>query len=321
MRRIIIDTDIGTYYDDAFAVLFALQSPEVKVEAITTVYGDTNLRARIACKILEIAGRTDVPVAAGIGKPINAEALMFGFEGENILDGSEEKKKPEKINAVNLIIEKVLSNPGEITIVTLGAVSNVAGAILLEPSIIKKIKRLIMMGGVIVPIEDEKGITRSPIEEYNFNNDPIATQIVFNSGIEKFLIPIDVTLKVPLKQSQIETIKNTDAPVPNLVTRILDAWPRQERLIYLSVGIPTEFTGIWLHDPLTIGVAYDESLVSVARLHIAAEYTQTLIPRDMLIREDILRTIPKKKPGNMNVAVDVDADRFTDLFTNRIVGK
>ena len=91
--------------------------------------------------IAQIRGNFDIPVAAGIGKPINKEALMFGFEGENILDGNEGKKKPEKINAVNLIIEKVLNSPGEITIITLGAVSNVAGALLLEPSISKKIKK------------------------------------------------------------------------------------------------------------------------------------------------------------------------------------
>lgn len=319
MEHIIIDTDIGTYYDDAFAVLFAIKSPEVKVEAVTTVYGDTNLRARIACKILEIAGHPEIPVAAGVGNPISGGALMFGFEGTNILDEKGETKKPEKINAVNLIIDKVLNNPGKITIVTLGALTNVAMALLLEPAIAGKIKELIMMGGVIVPIIDSKGVTRSPIEEYNFNNDPLAAQIVFNSEVKKFLIPIDVTLKVPLKQEQIENIRNKNATVPKLVTKILDVWPEQERLIYLSVGIPTEFTGIWLHDPLTIGVAFDRSLVTVTKLHVSAEYAPTLIPRDLLIRNDILRTIPKKKPANMDVAVDVDVDRFTKLFTDRIV--
>ncbi len=101
-----------------------------------------------------------------------------------------------------------------------------------------------------------------------------------------------------------------------MVSRILKPWPEQERLIYLTVGIPTESTGIWLRDPLTIAVAYDPSLITPARIHISAEYAPTLVPRDLLIRNDILRTIPKKKP-NMNVAVDVDADRFTQLFTYR----
>jgi len=320
LERLIIDTDIGTYYDDAFAVLFAVQSPEVKVEAVTTVYGDVDLRARIACKILEVAGHSEIPVAAGVGKPIRGEALMFGFEGTNILDDGEAKKKPEKMHAVDLIIQKVMENPGEVTLITLGAVSNVAAALIEEPGIAKAAKRLIMMGGVIVPIVDKKGITRSPIEEYNFNNDPGATEIVFNSEITKFLVPIDVTLKVPLKPSQIETIRKADTPICHQVSRILDVWPEQERLIYLSVGIPTEFTGIWLHDPLTIGVSFDPSLVTVARLHVAAEYAPTLIPRDLLIRYDILRTIPKKRPPNMDVAVSVDADRFTDLFTRRITG-
>lgn len=321
MERLIIDTDIGTYYDDAFAVLFAVQSPEVKVEAVTTVYGDVDLRARIACKVLEVAGHSEVPVAAGVGKPIRGEALMFGFEGANILDDGEARKKPEKISAVDLIIQKVTENPGAITIVTCGSVTNVATALIEQPGIAKDVKQLIMMGGVIVPIVDEKGITRSPIEEYNFNNDGAATEIVFNSGMNMFLVPIDVTLKVPLKTQQIETIRSTNTPIGRLVSRILDVWPEQERLIYMSVGIPTEFTGIWLHDPLTVAVAFDRSLVSVARLHVAAEYPTTFIPRDLLIRSDILRTVPKKKPPNMDVAIDVDAERFTDLFTRRITGR
>ena len=79
-----------------------------------------------------------------------------------------------------------------------------------------------------------------------------------------------------------------------LVSDILSVWPRQEYLIYVSVGIPTEHTGLWLHDPLTVALVYDRTFCEFERVHIAAEYPPTLIERDMLIRTDILRTIPKK---------------------------
>jgi inosine-uridine nucleoside N-ribohydrolase len=320
MERLIIDTDVGTYYDDAFAILLAANSPEIKFEGVTTVYGDTHLRSQIACKILEFIGRGEVPVYSGIGDPIGeAEALMFGFEGEGIFDDGKPKKQPEKGSAVDFLVRTVNENPGEITICTIGAVSNVAAAIRQDVNFVKNLKHLIIMGGVIVPVVDEKGIRRSPVEEYNLNNDPIAAKIVMYSGANITLIPIDVTLRVPMSQDQIDKIGKATSKSAQMVSRILAPWPQQERLIYLSVGIPTEFTGIWLHDPLTIAVAFDPSLITSAKLHVATEFAQTLVPRDLLIRDDILRTIPKKKSPNMAVAVDVDADRFTELFATRMI--
>lgn len=187
-----------------------------------------------------------------------------------------------------------------------------------EPKVAELAKELIVMGGVIVPVVDEKGVTRSPIEEYNLNNDAFAAQKVWESGINITLVPIDVTLKVPLSAEQIKRIENTNTPIARQVAAIIDAWPRQEYLIYTSVGIPTEFTGLWLHDPLTVGVARDRSFIEQARLHVDVEFAQTVVLRDMLIRNDILRTIPKKAEPNMNVAIGVDAPRFTDDFTNAI---
>jgi inosine-uridine nucleoside N-ribohydrolase len=320
VERLIVDTDIGTYYDDAFAVLLAANSPEVQLEGVTTCYGDTSLRAEIACKVLEFIGRPEVPVFAGIGDPLGeAEALMFGFEGEGIFDDGRPEKKPEKESAVEFLVRMVRDNQGEITVCTLGTVTNVAAAIRQYSDFVRDLKHLIIMGGVIVPVVDEKGITRSPIEEYNLNNDPTAAKIVLESGANITLVPIDVTLRVPMTQAQIDAMQSGTSKSAQMVARILKPWPEQERLIYLSVGIPTEFTGIWLHDPLTIAVAYDPSLITTARIHVAAEYAPTLVPRDLLIRNDILRTIPRKKKPNMNVAVDVDADRFTQLFADRIV--
>lgn len=320
MERLIIDTDIGTYYDDAFAVLLAVNSPEVQLEAVTTAYGNTTLRAEVACKILEFVGRPDVPVFAGIGDPLGeAEALMFGFEGEGVFEDGKAAKQPESESAVEYMVRLVRDNPGEITICTLGAVTNVAAAIRQDPTFVDNLKHLIIMGGVVVPVVDEKGITRSPIEEYNLNNDPTAAKIVLGSRANMTLVPIDVTLRVPMSDQQVDSITKASSKSAQMVSRILKPWPEQERLVYLSVGIPTEFTGIWLHDPLTVAVAADPSLITAARIHVSAEYAPTLVPRDLLVRHDILRTIPKKKTPNMNVAVDVDADRFTKLFADRII--
>jgi purine nucleosidase len=320
-HKLVIDTDIGTYYDDAFAVLLASRSPEVELLGVTTVYGDTDLRARIARKVLNVAGKQNVPVCKGIGKPLQGNALMFGFEGEKILTESDKDVKYSDEHAVNFIIRTIMENPGEVTVVTLGAVSNLAAAYVMEPAIAKNMKELIMMAGVVIPIVDKKGVRRSPIEEYNFNNDPLAAQIVVNSDLPKTMVPIDVTLQIPLRPEQVDRINASTDPVARLVSDILSVWPPQEYLIYLSVGIPTEHTGLWLHDPLTVALVYDRSFCEFARVHIAAEFAPTVVERDMVIKHDILRTLPKKLPANMNLAVKVDADRFTNHFTERMVGQ
>ena len=190
----------------------------------------------------------------------------------------------------------------------------------MEPRIEENIKELIMMAGVVVPIVDQKGVRRSPVEEYNFNNDPLAAQLVCRSNLPMTLCPIDVTLQVPLRPDQVDRIHASQDPVAKLVAGILDVWPPQERQIYLSVGIPTEHTGLWLHDPLTVALVFDKTFCETTRLHIATEFEPTPIDRDLLLRNDILRTIPKKLEANMDVCVTVEAVRFTDLFTDRIVG-
>ena len=319
-NKLIIDTDIGTYYDDAFAVLLGARSPEIELLGVTTNYGDTDLRARIARKILNVAGRQDVPVFRGIGKPLRGTALMFGFEGERILSEEDKDIKYDDEHAVNFLIRSIMENPGEVTVVTLGAVSNLAAAYIMEPRIAQNVKEVIMMAGVITPIIDQKGVRRSPVEEYNFNNDPFAAQIVVELELPKTLVPIDVTLQIPLRPDQVTRINGAKGAVAKQVSAILDAWPPQEYMIYLAVGIPTEHTGLWLHDPLTVALAYDRSFCEFTRVHIAAEFAPTTVGRDMLIKNDILRTIPKKLPANMNLAVRVAADRFTDHFTDRIVG-
>lgn len=323
-KKVIIDSDYGTYYDDAFALLYAVQNDDLEILAVNSSYGDTQIRGRIAKKLLRVAGRSDIPVYAGIPGSMSGGAYMFGFEGENILteeDWKDDTLAPDGNCADDKIIELVKKYPGEVTIITTGTVTNVAAALMKEPKVAELAKELIIMGGVIVPIKDEKGVMRSPVEEYNLNNDAFATQIVWKSGINITLVPIDVTLKVPLAPEQVERIKNTDTPVAKQVAAIIDVWPEQEYIIYTSVGIPTEFTGLWLHDPLTVGVARDRSFIKEARLHVDAEFAPTVVLRDMLIRNDILRTIPKKMAPNMNVAIGVDNKRFTEDFTNAICKK
>lgn len=323
-KKLIIDTDIGTDFDDAFAVLLACQSEEIDLLGVTTVYADAHLRARIARKLLNKIGREDVPVFAGVSKPLHGGGtVIYGYEGEGIFEGDADDPRfePGKTHAVDFIIDTVMANPGEVTIITLGAVTNLAVAIIKEPKIAHNIKEVITMGGVIVPIVDKKGISRSPIEEYNLNCDPVSSRLLFESGVNLTLIPIDVTLKVPLLPEDVDKLKSCPNTVSQAAHRMLTVWPEQEKMLYISGGVPTEHTDLWLHDPLCVGVLLNRGFVDLYSLHIAIEFGPTFIPRDLIIRDDILRTVPKKLPPNCNVALDVRSKDFTDFFVERICSK
>jgi inosine-uridine nucleoside N-ribohydrolase len=319
-HKIIIDTDIGMYYDDAMAVMLASRSPEIDLLGVTTVYADTGQRARIARKILNTVGRPDVPVAKGIGPPLQGTYLAFAFEGQNILEEGDGDLAPIEEHAVNFIIRTIMENPGEVSLVTLGPLTNVAVAIRMEPAILDAVKEIIIMGGVLVPIVDAKGVRRSPVEENNMNSDAVAAKIVMHSGGPITLCPIDVTMQVALRDRDLSALAASGDPAARLATAIFDVWPEQEHQFNLSTGIPHEHTAFWLHDPLTVALVYDRSLCEITPLYIETDFAPTPVERDALIHTDILRTIPKKRPPNMDVAVTVEVDRFLDLFTGRMCG-
>lgn len=295
MEKIIIDTDIGTDIDDAFALLLALKSPEIQLEAVTTAHGDTDTRSRIAMKILKLSGRQDIPVGSGISMPLlrEREAKMQGFEGKGFLEPVDFEYRPSK-HAVDLIISKVMENPKEITIVTIGPLTNLAVAIIKEPAIIENIKQVISMGGVI----GTPKLGWSPGGEYNFNSDPEAARIVFSSGIPIIMVGLDVTLDVWLQEENINKLKTVKTPLMDGVLSMLEIW--LERI---------NSSQTCLHDPLAASVAIDKSLVTTKKMHVALE-----------MKDGFLRTVPYEHgEPNVEVCIGVDADGFLKLFMERMM--
>jgi purine nucleosidase len=140
LTRIILDTDVGMDVDDAYAISLAAKSPEITIEGITTVYGDTLLRAKIALKLLKLAGRSDIPVFVGEGEPIteNKKSFMLGFEGEGLLTPEDRGLKVTFGNAVEFITSRALDSKRDLTLVCIGALTNIATAFKREPNIRKK---------------------------------------------------------------------------------------------------------------------------------------------------------------------------------------
>src|SRR5438093_1069757 len=144
---VILDTDIGTDVDDVVALGLLLRAPTVELRAITTVYVDAALRARIVRRVLDVAGRTGIPIGRGLDQPLLGRDPFFweGWEGEGFLDDRDEDAGP-LVHAVDLLIETVLAYPGEITIVAIGPLTNLAVAHMREPRLATAVRRIAIMG-------------------------------------------------------------------------------------------------------------------------------------------------------------------------------
>ncbi len=196
-ERILIDTDPGI--DDAMAILLALASPEVQVEGVTVVFGnsgDVALLARNALAILELAGHTGIPVAVGAANPLvrsyhGRGSSIHGDNGLGDVELSPPTASPIAQNAAHFIIDTCLANPGEITLVTLGPLTNIALALHIRPDLPRYVRRLVMMGGAVNAVGNV-----SPVAEANVHNDPEAARLVFNAGWEITMAGLDVTMQV-----------------------------------------------------------------------------------------------------------------------------
>src|SRR5262249_50405027 len=186
-RPILVDTDVGTNVDDAIALALVCASPELELRAVTTISGDTNLRARIASRIVSLGGLGSVPVAAGMREPSSGGDTFrwLGHEGVGIVDGTE---VVSSAGAVDLIVETLRREP--LDVVAIGPLTNLAAAVARAPDVVSSIRRLTIMGG---RLGRDPG---APVVEYNLASDPAATVAVLGAGIPTTLVPLDVTWRM-----------------------------------------------------------------------------------------------------------------------------
>ena len=301
MRRIILDTDIGTDVDDALALALAIKSRrDVDLRAVTTVHGDTRLRAKIAKKMLRISGLENVPVAAGICKPLMRDRPVMGWighEGKGFLTSNDCALEISEMHAVDLIISEIMSMKGEITLISIGPLTNLATAIIKEQEIIDCVKEVIIMGGVTRLFNG----LNLPHREHNILCDPEAAKIVFSSGLPIIMVPLDVTLKVYIRREDLDRIRAAQSPLTDAIVSMTKQ--------YMDI-VNRDYT--WLHDPLALSVAIDDSLVKMMDMKILVETRGEYTTGQTL-------ALPAK-PGekSVRVCVDVDAERFKEFFMNRI---
>lgn len=279
---IILDTDIGTDIDDAFALALIINSPELELVGVTTVAGDTQARARLAAKMLWEAGGPwrSVPVYAGEpGKPqpIDQTRWANGFSSPSLhLSG-----------AVEFMHAQIDRRPGQLSIVTIGELTNVAALLKSERAIGGKIKRIVLMGGSV-----ERGYAPNskPEPEWNIKSNPAAAQTVFSSGVPILMAPLDVTAMLQLDAAGRRRIFTHLTPVTNALTVLYHLWGNET---------PTLF------DPMAVAMIIEPGLCETQQLAIQVD------------DQGFTRAV-RGKPANATVGMHTDPKKFFDLYQNRV---
>ncbi|NOH04732.1 MAG: nucleoside hydrolase [Chloroflexi bacterium] len=306
--RIIIDTDPGV--DDALTFLLALASPEIQLEALTTVQGNVTLEkaTRNALSVLELANASHIPVAQGCSHPLvksphNSGEVIHGWSGMGQSNLPEPKSKIVDSHAIDYLIERFLAEPNEISLFTIGPLTNVALAIRKEPRIVSAIRELVIMGGAI-----RSGGNITPLAEFNIHEDPHAAYVVFHSGIPITLIPLDATYKCLLTSADVARLNKINSPIARFV--------RDATADYMAFYKQYEgFDGCALHDPLTLAAIIAPELLTLAEHYVSVDISGGVSTGKTFA--DFMKVW--KKPPNMRVALDVKGREFVELFVERIM--
>ena len=301
-QRIIFDTDIGTDVDDALALALVLCSPELQLEGVTCVYGDVDLRARMVIKMLQLCGLSEVPVTVGLREPLLGTRPVFwlGHEGHGLLEAEDEVLAPERKHAVDFIVRTVMENPGQIHLVAVGPLTNVAMAFLREPKLPEQLARLTIMGGVFRGPED----LHLPYAEHNIRCDPEAAHVVLSSGARITLIPLDVTTKVRITREGTERIRAGGTSFHDAVARQVELYPPFAEKGYT-----------FMHDPLAVAVVIRPDLVRMEDLHVDVE-----LHGRHAAAATLARTPADDASATARVALEVDAGAFEEFYLSRLQG-
>ncbi len=307
-RKIIIDTDPGQ--DDAVAILLALASPEeIDLLGITCVAGNVplELTERNARTVCELAGRPDVKVFAGCDRPLNRPLVtaehVHGKTGLDGIDLPVPRMALQPGHGVDFIIDTLRAEPaGCVTLVPIGPLTNIATAFLRAPDIVEKVQAVVLMGGAYFEVGN---IT--PAAEFNIYVDPEAAQVVFNSGVELVVMPLDVTHKALTTRPRVEAFRKLPGAVGPAVAAWTDFFERFDKEKYGSEGAP-------LHDPCTIGWLLRPELFAGRRINVEIEtegrYTLGMTVADWW-------GVSGRAPNALFIG-DIDAEGFFALLTERL---
>jgi purine nucleosidase len=277
---ILLDTDIGTDIDDAFALALVARSPELQLLGVTTVSGDTHARARLAAKLLWEAGLRRVPVVAGKpGRPLPIEQTRWARDFKST------QLRPE--SAVDFLDATLRRLTGKTTVVAIGPLTNIAALLQRDPAIAKKISRIVLMGGSIY---HGYGNDPTPVAEYNIAADPAAAQKVFSSRVQILMAPLDVTAMLQLHAPDRHRVFTNLSPITDGLAILYNLWHQRT---------PTLF------DPMAVAMLIDPSLCQTKPLNVEVDANG-------------FTRIAANHPPNATVGLQTDPKKFFAFYLGRV---
>lgn len=307
-KKLLIDTDPGV--DDSMAILFAFASPEVEIVGLSTVFGNVgvDMTTENALRLVELAGHPDVPVAKGANKPLMRPNtsngwMVHGRNGLGEADFAAPKGQPDKRRAAQFIIDTIMANPGEITLVPLGPLTNVALAVSVEPRIAENVREVVLMGGAATVPGNV-----SAVAEANIHNDPEAAHIVFHAGWPLTMVGLDVTEKTMMTPEYLDELFAANTPATDFIAKITPH--------YLGFSRKWGLNGFPVHDSSALAYAIDPTLFTTKSAYVDVDYHSP---------HHAGNTVPdwrgqREVEPNVNVCLDVDSERFLDLYKQRLAG-
>jgi len=289
--KLLIDTDIGDDYDDVFTLAVALASPEVDIVGITTVVGAAGLRARLTRRFLAVAGRDDIPVAIGAETRTGAPFTHRRWaQGGPELSGHEPQ-------AIDLLLGAIAAHPGEVTLLAIGPLTNLAAALERDPMTFGRLRRIVLMGGSVRRgyrdlAWSEQG---TPSVEYNIVSDVAAAQAVFEAGVPLVVAPLDATM-IGLDELKRQLIFTRATPITDALA-----------LTYLQWSAVSGRSTPLLFDTAALAYLVDPDMFKVERLRLEVDaegYTRIAAGA-----------------ANADVLTHIDEARFYRWLMPRLVGR
>lgn len=315
-QKIIIDTDPGV--DDALAIFLALRSPELEVLGLTTVFGnvEVDLATTNALRLLEIAGRSDIPVAKGASSPLlqafeGPVPHIHGEDGQGNVFLPEPASKPVDQSAAVFIVEQIMRHPGEVTLVPIGPFTNIALALRLEPRIAQH-ARVVLMGGNAL----EPG-NATPAAEANIYNDPEAADIVMGAGWETVMVGLDVTHQTILSDAHIAEIGQMNSGPAQHIAKIV---PLYRNFVHSRIGLG----GIHIHDSAAVAYAINPEWFQTQDWRVRVDTThgpgrgKTWPAMGRSDRDESARLSPWRGRPNVKVCTGVDAEKIVEISLERM---
>ncbi|MHB0875857.1 MAG: nucleoside hydrolase [Anaerolineae bacterium] len=297
-NRVWLDTDIGTDVDDIVALSLALLSPEIDLVGVSAVYGDVALRSRMIRKVLSLAGRAEVPVHAGCTHPVMNERPIYwaGWEGEGLLGPEDAGLAADSVHAVDAMTAAVNASPGEIDVVAVGPLTNVAVALMRDMTLAQRVRRFVIMGGLHRTGQDALSLR---FAEHNITCDPEAASVVFRCGAPIVMVGLDVTLRVQVTADDVEVIAAAGDPLRLALADQLRRYLRANQ---------RHFTH--MHDPLAMSYVVRPSLLALEPCEVLVDTRSEIAAGATWVRYS--------RDSRTQVAVDVDTQGFERFLVERL---